>query len=106
MEKGPALPALGTSSRMLSRFLFSVFFSLTVSGPTVQIAISVARMGVIPVSGTRTLSGFRWHHAKDRPGTMQLVPEEQHTPGSVFQTCCILVEAGALYNGDGVGNEY
>lgn len=42
-------------------------------------------LGVKPAGGTGTPAGFRWHHAKDRPGTMQLVPEAQHTPGSSFQ---------------------
>jgi RHS repeat-associated protein len=45
----------------------------------------LSSLGVKPVGGTGTPAGFRWHHAKDRPGTMQLVPEAQHTSGSIFQ---------------------
>jgi HNH/ENDO VII superfamily nuclease len=29
-------------------------------------------------------AGFSWHHAKE-PGVLQLVPREQHDPGSIFQ---------------------
>jgi hypothetical protein len=29
-------------------------------------------------------AGFTWHHAEE-PGVMQLVPEQQHDPGSMFQ---------------------
>lgn len=29
-------------------------------------------------------AGFTWHHAEE-PGVMQLVPREQHEPGSIFQ---------------------
>jgi hypothetical protein len=28
--------------------------------------------------------GFAWHHAEE-PGVMQLVPRQQHDPGSIFQ---------------------
>jgi hypothetical protein len=45
----------------------------------------LSSLGVKPAGGTGTPAGFRWHHAKDRPGTMQLVPEGQHTSGSIFQ---------------------
>jgi RHS repeat-associated protein len=31
----------------------------------------------------RPPAGWTWHHA-DEPGVMQLVPREQHTPGSIF----------------------
>lgn len=42
-------------------------------------------MGIGPVSGAGTPMGFRWHHVKDQPGVMQLVPTTQHSPGSIFQ---------------------
>ena len=45
----------------------------------------LSSLGVKSVGGSGTPVGFRWHHAKDRPGTMQLVPEAQHTSGSIFQ---------------------
>ena len=45
----------------------------------------LSSMNVRPVGGTATPAGLRWHHAPGRPGVMQLVPEAQHTSGSIFQ---------------------
>jgi hypothetical protein len=42
------------------------------------VARSVARTG-----GRETPAGWVWHH-DTAPGLMQLVPELQHTPGSLF----------------------
>ncbi len=39
---------------------------------------------VSQVGGRQNPEGWVWHHATD-PGTMQLVPIEQHAPGSIFQ---------------------
>jgi hypothetical protein len=50
-----------------------------------EFARMLLSMKVKPVGGTGTPAGFRWHHATDRPGVMQLVPEAQHAPGSLFQ---------------------
>jgi hypothetical protein len=50
-----------------------------------EFAQMLSSMNVNPVGGAGTPTGFQWHHATDRPGVMQLVPESQHTPGSIFQ---------------------
>jgi hypothetical protein len=44
--------------------------------PGVQASVS-------SVGGRATPSGWVWHHAES-PGAMQLVPQAQHTPGSIF----------------------
>jgi hypothetical protein len=38
---------------------------------------------VSSVGGRQNPSGYIWHH-DDAPGVMQLVPDWQHTPGSIF----------------------
>ena len=50
-----------------------------------EFAQMLSSMNVKPVGGAGTPGGFRWHHAPNRPGVTQLVPEAQHTPGSIFQ---------------------
>ncbi|WP_431045626.1 polymorphic toxin-type HINT domain-containing protein [Roseateles sp. L2-2] len=50
-----------------------------------EFAGMLSSMNVKPIGGSGTPGGFRWHHAPDRPGVMQLVPEVQHTSGSIFQ---------------------
>lgn len=49
-----------------------------------EFARMMSEAGVTPASGSGTPAGFRWHHAQE-PGAMQLVPETQHTSGSIYQ---------------------
>ena len=42
-------------------------------------------MGVAPVKGAATPSGFRWHHSAERKGVMQLLPDSRRKSGSAFQ---------------------
>lgn len=50
-----------------------------------DLAHLLSQIGVVPTTGGRSPVGFQWHHSAERPGVMQLVPVEQHSPGSAFQ---------------------
>jgi RHS repeat-associated protein len=39
----------------------------------------------VPLDRRTSPSGWTWHHAADEPGVMQLVPRDQHLPGSAWQ---------------------
>jgi hypothetical protein len=78
-----SIPRTGIGSRPGHKVLAND--SLNKAMQDSEFAKILSSLGVNPVKGSATPTGFQWHHAPGRPGVMQLVPESQHSPGTKFQ---------------------
>jgi hypothetical protein len=51
-----------------------------------QFAKMVNGLGIrVPEKLGQSPANWTWHHVPDRPGVLQLVPRDQHNPGSIWQ---------------------
>jgi len=79
--------AWGRSAAVHERLANSILHDQLLADPELRTVLEELIPGVTEdvssVGGATTPSGWIWHHAQDS-GVMQLVPAEQHTPGSSF----------------------
>jgi RHS repeat-associated protein len=67
------------------------------------LASNMEQLGVKVTDMTKSPANWTWHHVPDQPGTMQLVPFDQHKWGSPAQSLLHPNQRGGFYNW---GSEY